>query len=105
MASQPEPTVSMPSYVYILASKKIGTLYIGVTSDLLKRISEHRLGLFKGFTRTYNIKKLVYYETHGNIVEAITREKKLKHWNRAWKIQLIEQTNPQWNDLFEEIAR
>lgn len=95
----------MPSYVYILASEKIGTLYIGATSDLIKRISEHKPGIMKGFTRDHEVKRLVYYEQHEDIVEAIAREKKLKHWNRAWKIQLIEKTNPQWNDLFEEIAQ
>ena len=95
---------SVASYVYILASRTAGTLYVGVTSDIVKRISEHRLGLFKGFTSKYNVKRLVYYETHGDIVNAIQREKQIKEWKRVWKIELIEKANPNWNDLFCEIA-
>jgi putative endonuclease len=87
-------------YIYILASTMAGTLYIGVTSDLIKRIFEHREGTTKGFTSKYKVHRLVYYEQHGSIEEAIKREKQLKGWKRAWKIRLIEKTNPKWNDLY-----
>ena len=86
-------------YVYLLASKRYGTLYTGVTSDLAKRIYEHKEGLVQGFTKKYNINQLVYYEVHSDIYEAITREKQIKKWNRQWKINLIEQDNPQWLNL------
>jgi len=89
--------------VYILASKRNGTLYIGVTSDLLKRVSEHKQKIVKGFTKKYNVDKLVYYEQTNNIVSAIGREKQLKKWKRSWKIGLIEKQNPGWNDLYFEI--
>ena len=84
----------MPSYVYILASKTTGTLYAGVTSDLIRRVSQHREGTFKGFTSTYNVTHLVWYETHDAIESAILREKQIKEWKRVWKIQLIEKENP-----------
>jgi len=84
------------SYVYILASGKHGTLYIGVTSNLIKRVFEHKQGAVKGFTKKYNVKKLVFYEVH----EAIKREKQIKKWERHWKIQLIERSNPDWIDLY-----
>lgn len=87
-------------YVYILANKKHGTLYIGVTNNLIKRIYEHQQGLVEGFTKKYNIKHLVYYEIANDINNAIEREKKLKKWNRAWKIELIEKDNPSWKDLY-----
>ncbi len=86
-------------YVYLLASKRYGTLYTGVTSDLAKRIYEHKEGLVQGFTKEYNIHQLVYYEVHSDIYEAITREKQIKKWNRQWKINLIEQDNPLWLNL------
>jgi len=89
-------------YVYILASKKNGTLYIGVTGNLLKRVSEHKNNLIQGFTQKYNIHVLVYYELYGDINSAIGREKQLKKWKRQWKINLIEKDNPDWSDLFEE---
>jgi putative endonuclease len=89
-------------YTYIMASKKNGTLYIGVTNNLIRRMYEHKEGINEGFTKRYNIKKLVYYETSTDIIEAIKREKALKKWNREWKIRLIEKTNPDWNDLAEE---
>jgi len=89
--------------VYILASKRNGTLYVGVTSDLPKRAWEHREQIVEGFTKRYGVHKLVYYETHGNMVSAITREKQLKKWNRAWKLRLIEELNPEWRDLWPEI--
>lgn len=89
--------------VYILTSKRNGTLYIGVTSDLIKRIWEHKNNVVKGFTEKYNVHQLVYYELHDSMEAAITREKQLKKWNRAWKIRLIEESNPKWNDLYEDL--
>ena len=86
-------------YVYILASKRNGTLYVGVTNDLKRRIDEHKNGLIEGFTKKYNVYMLVYFETTENIESAITREKQLKEWQRAWKLRLIEKNNPQWEDL------
>jgi putative endonuclease len=94
----------MPSYVYILSSQTAGTLYIGVTSDLVKRISQHKIGTTKGFTSKYKISRLVWYEVHNDIENAIQREKQIKEWQRKWKIQMIEQTNPEWRDLFKEVA-
>ncbi|WP_370170587.1 GIY-YIG nuclease family protein [Sphingobium abikonense] len=85
--------------VYILASKRNGTLYIGVTSDLIRRLHEHRNGSIAGFTRDYGIKRLMWFEQHDTMEEAILREKRLKKWNRAWKITLIEDLNPHWDDL------
>ena len=90
-------------YVYILASGKDGTLYIGVTNDLLRRIYEHKRGLIKGFTGKYKVDQLVYYEDTDDVSVAIQREKQLKSWQRQWKIELIEQSNPQWRDLAEDI--
>ena len=87
-------------YVYILASKKNGTLYIGVTNNLLKRVYEYKSNLVGGFTQKYNVHNLVYYEEHNDIGKAITREKQMKKWKRQWKIELIEQFNPQWRDLY-----
>ncbi len=87
-------------YVYILASKRNGTLYIGVTSDLKKRIWEHKNNLVEGFTKKYKVHLLVYYESTNDVRSAITREKQLKKWNRKWKIGLIEKNNPQWKDLY-----
>lgn len=92
-------------YVYILASKKNGTLYIGVTNNLIKRVYEHKNGLMEGFTSKYKIHQLVYYECSDSIEGTIQREKQLKHWNRAWKIKLIEDLNPEWIDLYEELAK
>ncbi len=92
-------------YVYIMASEVAGTLYIGVTSDLIKRISEHKLEILGGFTKKYHIHRLVYYEEYGSIELAIEREKKLKKWKRAWKIQLIEKENPKWADLYPGLVR
>ena len=90
-------------YVYILASQRNGTLYIGVTSDLIKRVWEHRNKLVDGFTEKYCIDKLVYYEQFKDIEYAIGREKRLKKYNRRWKIALIEKLNPDWRDLYEEL--
>jgi putative endonuclease len=93
----------MQPAVYILASRRNGTLYTGVTSDLIKRVHEHKHDLADGFTRKYSIHTLVYFELHGDMLTAISREKQIKKWNRAWKIELIESTNPQWRDLYDEI--
>jgi putative endonuclease len=90
--------------VYILASRRNGTLYIGVTSDLVARIGQHRQHLVAGFTRAHGVQTLVWYEQHETMDSAITREKRLKKWNRAWKIHLIEQANPYWNDLWPDIC-
>lgn len=90
-------------YVYILASKRNGTLYIGVTSNLVQRIWQHKEGLVEGFTKKYNIKLLVYFEVHETVESAITREKQMKKWERAWKIKLIERNNPEWRDLTDMI--
>ena len=88
-------------FVYILASGRNGTLYAGVTNDLNRRAGEHNDGRVGGFTRKYNVKQLVYYETFGDITDAIAREKRLKRWHRAWKIELIEKANPTWKNLFD----
>jgi putative endonuclease len=89
--------------VYILASRRNGTLYAGVTSDLLKRVWEHKNDLVKGFTKKYGVHMLVWYEFHESMDSAIQREKKIKKWNRNWKLALIEQSNPQWQDLFDNL--
>ena len=90
--------------VYLLASDRNGTLYVGVTSDLVKRVWQHKEGFVEGFTRTYRAKRLVWYESHENGESAIAREKKIKKWKRAWKIDLIEAMNPYWNDLHSSIT-
>ena len=90
-------------YVYILASKKGGTLYVGVTNDLIKRVYQHKNKMVDGFTKKYDIDNLVYYEVLNNSYEAIKREKKLKQWKRDWKIDLIENKNPHWQDLYYKI--
>ena len=87
----------------MLTSKRNGTLYVGVTSDLRKRVWEHNRDLVEGFTKRYHVHRLVWYELHGDMSAAILREKQLKKWNREWKLQLIEQGNPQWKDLWSEI--
>ena len=89
--------------VYLLASRYRGTLYAGVTSDLIKRIWQHKSDLVAGFTRKYGVHQLVWYELHTTMHEAIAREKTIKEWKRVWKIELIEQSNPQWHDLYNEI--
>ncbi len=89
--------------VYILASRKDGTLYTGVTSDLVKRIWEHKNDLAHGFTKRYKVHNLVWYELHGNMDTAIEREKNIKEWKRAWKVKLIKKENPNWNDLYNSI--
>jgi putative endonuclease len=91
-------------WVYVLASKPRGTLYVGVTNDLIRRVAEHRDELVPGFTKTYGVKMLVYFEEHASVLEAIEREKRIKRWARAWKIELIREKNPDWRDLFDEIV-
>ena len=92
-------------YVYILASKRNGTLYTGITSDLVQRVWQHKNNIIEGFSQKYNVKILVFYEVHDNSESAIVREKQIKKWRRAWKLQLIEKMNPQWRDLYEEICQ
>ena len=90
--------------VYILASKRNGALYTGVTSDLAKRVWEHKIDLVEGFTKRYRIHSLVWYELHENMESAIVREKRIKEWKREWKLQLIESVNPDWQDLYHSIV-
>lgn len=89
--------------VYILASKRNGTLYTGVTGNLVQRVWQHKQDLVPGFTQKYHVHTLVYFELHEQMLNAITREKQIKNWKREWKIQLIEKDNPQWKDLWENI--
>jgi putative endonuclease len=93
-----------PSYVYILASAPYGTLYTGVTSNIVKRIWQHKEDLASGFTKTYGVHRLVWYEIHNDILAAITREKQIKAWKRGWKIRMILETNPTWRDLYLDFA-
>jgi putative endonuclease len=90
-------------FMYIMSNKQDGVLYIGVTSDIVKRVYEHKNNFVDGFTKLYNLKNLVYYEVYDDIEEAIKREKQLKNWHRDWKIELVNKQNPQWNDLYESI--
>jgi putative endonuclease len=94
----------MGFWVYILASQRGGTLYVGVTNDLVRRVYEHRNELVPGFTKRYGVKQLVYFEQHDTAYAAIQREKNIKHWSREWKIDLIVSMNPDWRDLYGEIA-
>ena len=97
---------SMKSYwVYILASRPRGTLYVGMTNDLVRRVYEHREGLADGFTKEHGVKTLVYYEQHATAIGAIQREKNITHWSRKWKIDLIRSQNPDWRDLWDNITR
>jgi putative endonuclease len=93
----------MNCWVYILASRPGGTLYVGVTNDLIRRVYQHREGEAPGFTKRYDISMLVYFESHDFIRNALQREKNIKHWPREWKIDLIVSTNPEWRDLYDEI--
>lgn len=93
-----------PGYVYILASGKNGTLYVGVTSDLVKRIYQHRNDLIEGFTKKYQVHRLVYFEQTDDITSAISREKQLKRWKRQWKLELVEKENPNWKDRYSELT-
>lgn len=95
----------MAYYVYILASKRNGTLYLGVTNDLVRRVYEHKNKFVRGFTSRYGIGRLVWFETYDDPTNAITREKDIKKWRRAWKLRLVEQSNPQWLDLYEQISQ
>jgi putative endonuclease len=92
-------------WIYILASQPRGTLYVGVTSDLVRRVQEHREGLVDGFTKEHSVKMLVHYEEYATAIEAIQREKNLKHWPRKWKLDLVRSSNPEWSDLWEVISR
>ncbi|MFQ5676480.1 MAG: GIY-YIG nuclease family protein [bacterium] len=91
-------------YIYILASKRNGTLYIGVTNDLIRRVYEHKNDVVDGFTKKYQVHRLVYYEETNDVYEALQREKRMKKWKRQWKIKLIEEMNPEWRDLYDEIV-
>lgn len=91
-------------YIYMLTNKPYGTFYIGVTSDLVRRVFEHKEKYAKGFSKQYNLTHLVYYETTSDVESAIRREKRLKRWSREWKIELINNFNPEWKDLYDEIA-
>lgn len=91
------------AYVYILANRKGGTIYVGITSSLIRRIYEHKEKKFEGFTKKFNIDRLVYYENFSSPIIAIAREKQLKKWNRAWKVRLIEKENPEWDDLYNTL--
>jgi putative endonuclease len=90
-------------YVYILASRKNGIIYTGITSNLKKRAFEHKNNIFKRFTEKYNVKKLVYFEIHDHIEIATLREKRIKKWKRSWKVEIIEKMNPEWKDLYDDI--
>jgi len=94
----------MSFYVYILASRRNGTLYVGMTDDLVRRVWEHRIGAVPGFTRKYGVKMLVWYEQHETRETAFQRERQIKRWNRAWKLQLIERFNPTWKDLAVDLS-
>jgi putative endonuclease len=97
---------AMASYlVYVLTNKPRGTLYVGVTNDLIRRIYEHREGVVPGFTKRYGLKQLVHFERHDDPTTAIQREKNIKHWSRAWKLELVASSNPQWRDLYTDITR
>src|SRR5689334_6800714 len=96
--------MSRPYYVYILASGVGGTLYVGVTNHLVRRTYQHRTKALDGFTKKYDVSRLVYFETFDDIESAIAREKRLKKWNRAWKVRIIEEDNPNWDDLYPEIS-
>ena len=92
------------AYVYMVTNRRGGTLYVGVTSDLVRRVHEHRTHATSGFTDRYNLTRLVWFETHEGPMEAIRREKRLKHWLRDWKVALIEHENPDWRDLWQDLA-
>jgi putative endonuclease len=96
--------MGMNYWVYILASGPGGTLYVGMTNNLVRRVYEHREGFVRGFTRRYGVKRLVYFEAHDTAIGALQREKNIKHWPREWKIDLIVRDNPTWRDLYDEIV-
>jgi putative endonuclease len=95
----------LPYYVYMLASGRRGTLYVGVTNDLIRRVYEHRNDLVPGFTKKYRVHRLIWFENHDDITEAIAKEKRMKRWRRSWKIELIEHQNEDWHDLWPGIAQ
>lgn len=95
--------MKVPS-VYILASQRDGILYVGLTSELARRVAQHKSGLIEGFTKEYSVHRLVYYEMHETMQQAIVREKRLKNWKRAWKVRLIANMNPEWLDLYDETS-
>ncbi len=104
-SGNPEEALIMKNYyAYILSSKRNGTLYTGVTSDIIKRVYEHKQNVVEGFTKKYSIHMLVWYEIHDSSESAINREKQIKKWKRAWKLELIEKENPGWIDLYESIC-
>ena len=103
MAQGNQPSSARHPAVYILASRRNGTLYTGVTRDLIKRAWEHKHDVVDGFTKKYGVHRLVYYELHLEMVPAIVREKQIKKWKRAWKLRLIERMNPRWDDLYESL--
>jgi len=90
-------------YVYFLTNRPNGTLYVGVTSNILRRVAEHRKGMLDGFTKQYDLKRLVYFEVFDDVRAAIQREKNIKHWSRTWKVRLILKSNPNWDDLYESL--
>lgn len=92
-------------YIYIMASQRNGTIYIGVTNNLIKRAYQHRNGLIEGFTKEYKVNRLVYFEEYSDIREALPREKQLKRWKRSWKLELIEKNNPTWRDLYDDLLK
>ncbi|MDB5507223.1 MAG: hypothetical protein JWR75_1861 [Devosia sp.] len=94
----------MSAWVYILASQRNGTIYIGATTNLIKRTWEHKNDVVPGFTKDYSVHTLVWFETHSGIYNALQRERTMKHWKRLWKVALIEANNPEWNDLYDEIT-
>jgi len=98
------PPLDKQFYVYLLANKRNGTLYLGMTNDLIRRVYEHKNKITKGFASKYDVSKLVWFETHSNAAVAITREKQIKEWKRQWKINLIEAENPDWHDLYDNLA-
>ena len=93
----------MSAYIYILANKKNGTIYTGVTNDIVRRVFEHRQGFVEGFSKKYDVKRLVYFDSFESIYDAITMEKRIKRWRREWKLALIEKLNPEWQDLYEQL--
>ena len=98
------PTIPRPHYVYIVTNRQNGTLYTGSTADLIHRVWQHRQGIIEGFSKRYGTKRLVWYEEHTSKVSAFGRERAIKRWNRAWKIELIESANPEWRDLYDDIV-
>ncbi len=93
----------MGGWLYFMTNRRNGVLYVGVSADMPRRVWEHRTGTMEGFTERYGLTRLVYYEWHDRIIDAIQREKNIKHWKRAWKVDLIEKMNPEWTDLYETL--